>query len=189
MITGARPELGPMAVFASILLTMSVALSNAACASVSPNGSRLPQLMPSDRIPGVIPGSWERVQGLRSGSPLIVTLKTGDRLKGAFKALAPGALTLTDSAGKEFSVPRSEVETITAQVKDDVANGALIGAGIGVGAALAVLASVGSRDGYVLPSAKWGAPLLLSGIGSLVGILVDRAQNRKELLFRAPKKP
>jgi len=142
--------------------------------------------MPPGRIAGVIPGSWERIQGLQSGSPLIVTLKNGDRLEGAFKALAPGALTLTDPAGKEFSVPRSEVGTVVAQVRDDLANGALIGAGIGFGAALGVLAIVGSRDGYVLPSAKWGAPLLLSGIGSLIGILVDRAQNGRELLFRAP---
>ena len=116
----------------------------------------------------------------------MVTLKTGDRLEGAFKAFAPEALTLTDSAGNEFSVPRSEVGTIVAQVRDDLVNGALIGAGIGFGAALGVLAIVDSRDGYVLPSAKWGAPLLLSGIGTLVGILVDRAQNGKELLFRAP---
>jgi hypothetical protein len=186
MITGARPEVCPMAVFASILLTMSVALSNAACASTSPNRSRTPQLMPPDRSAGVIPGRWERVHGLRLGSPLVVTLKTGNRLEGAFKALALGALILTDAAGKEFSVPRSEVGTIVALVRDDLANGALIGAGIGLGAALAVLAIVASRDGYVLPSAKWGAPLLLSGIGSLVGILVDRARNGWELIFRAP---
>jgi hypothetical protein len=185
MITGARPDVGPMAVFASILLTMSVALPNAGCKSVNPNRSRLPQVMRPDRTQGVIPGSWEKIQGLRSGSPLMVTLKTGDRLEGAFKALAPGALTLTDPAGKEFSVPRAEIGTIVAQVRDDLANGALIGAGIGFGVSLGVLAIVGSRDGYVLPSAKWGAPLLLSGIGSLVGILVDRGQNGRKLLFRA----
>ena len=186
MIIGARPDVAPMAVFASILLTMSVALSNAACASAGPGRSRLPELMPPGPIAGVIRGSWERIQGLQSGSPLIVTLKTGDRLEGAFKALSPGALTLTNRAGKEFSVPRSEVGTIRTQVRDDLANGALIGAGIGFGAALSVLAIVGSRDGYVLLSAKWGAPLLLSGVGSLVGLLVDRAQNRRELLFQAP---
>ena len=100
--------------------------------------------------------------------------------------MAPEALTLTDPAGKEFSVPRSEVGTIRTPVRDDLANGALIGAGIGFGAVLSVLAIVASRDGYILLSAKWGAPLLLSGVGSLVGLLVDRAQNRRELLFQAP---
>ena len=55
MIIGARPEVGPMAVFASILLTMSVGLSNAASASASPDRSRLPQLLPPGRIAGVIP--------------------------------------------------------------------------------------------------------------------------------------
>jgi len=47
---------------------------------------------------------------------------------------------------------------IVAQVRDDLANGALMGAGVGLSAALAALAIAGSRDNYVLPLAKWGPP-------------------------------
>ena len=83
-------------------------------------------------------------------------------------------------------VSRSEVGRIVATVKDDLTNGALIGAGVGLSAALVVFAITASRDGYVLPSAKWGAPLLLSGLGSLGGVLIDRAQKSEEVVYRAP---
>ena len=53
-------------------------------------------------------------------------------------------------------------------------------------AALAVLAGAGSGEGYVLPSAKWGAPLLLSGVGIVVGLLVDRAHKGQDPIYVAP---
>lgn len=187
MIAAVRHDVGRMATFTAILLMISVASLTAGCASVGRNRSSLRQLAPAGGRAEVIPGSWERVEVLRRGSPLVVTLKSGDRLEGGFKALASGVLALTDSAGKEFSIPRSEVRRIVAQAsRDKLTNGALIGAGIGLGAALAILAIVGSADGYVLPSAKWGAPLLLSSVGSLIGTLVDRAHKRQEMIYVAP---
>lgn len=144
------------------------------------------QLTTSAKRAAMIPGSWERVEALRPGSPLVVTLKNRDRREGAFKALRPGVLSLTDPAGVEFDVPRSEIGKIETQRKGDgLANGALIGAGIGLGAALAILAVAGSGDGYVLPSAKWGAPLLLSSVGGLTGALIDRAQ-KSQVIYLAP---
>lgn len=86
-----------------------------------------------------------------------------------------------------LDIPRSEIAAITARaVGNGVANGALTGAGIGLGAALVVLTAVASGDGYLLPSAKWGAPLLLSGIGGLVGAVIDRAHKRGEVVYHAP---
>jgi hypothetical protein len=61
-----------------------------------------------------------------------------------------------------------------------------MGAGAGLGAALGLLAIIGSGDGYVLPSAKVGAPLLLSGIGALVGALVDGAHENGQVLYVSP---
>ena len=83
-------------------------------------------------------------------------------------------------------IPRSEVGTIVVRVRDDLANGTLIGAGVGLSVALTVLVIVGSQDGYVLPSAKWGSPLLLSGLGGLAGMLVDRAHKRDRTVYVAP---
>ena len=82
------------------------------------------------------------------------------------------------------SFARSQVRAV--QKKDGLANGALIGAAVGAGAALSILAIAGSGDGHVLPSAKVGAPLLLSGVGALVGALVDRAHESSRLPHVSP---
>lgn len=184
VITIARRGIGPNVV-SSVLLILVIGLLNGACASARPNRAAV-QFTPPPRSAGLIRGSWEKVEGLRLGSPLVVTLKTGARLAGVLKALTLGALTLTDATGKDFMIPRSEVGTIVAQVRDDLANGALIGAGVGLSVALTVLAIVGAQDGYVLPSAKWGSPLLLSGLGGLAGMLVDRAHKRERTVYVAP---
>ena len=68
---------------------------------------------------------------------------------------------------------------------DSSVNGALIGAGIGLAAAGIILGTIGSGDGYVLPSAQWGAPLLLSAAGALLGIVIDRAHRHEQLLYVA----
>lgn len=79
---------------------------------------------------------------------------------------------------------RSQVSTVPE--KDGLANGALIGAAVGAGTALSILAIAGSGDGHVLPSAKVGAPLLLSGVGALVGALIDRAHEGSRLPYLSP---
>jgi hypothetical protein len=184
VITIARRGIGPN-VIPSVLLMLVIGLLNGACALARPNRAAL-QLTPPPRSAGLVRGSWEKVDDLRLGSPLVVTLKTGARLAGALKALTLGALTLTDATGKDVMIPRSEVGTIVAHVRDDLANGTLIGVGVGLSVALTVLAIVGSQDGYVLPSAKWGSPLLLSGLGGLAGMLVDRAHKRTQTVYVAP---
>ncbi len=171
---------------ASILLVLSATSLTAACASIARHGSGLVQTSPSARHGGVIAGSWEKVEALQPGSPLVVTLKSGGHLEGAFKAIGPAVLALTDRVGREFSIPTSQIDSVVApDTRDSLTNGIAIGAAIGLGAALAILAAVGSQDGYVLPSAKVGAPLLLSGVGGLVGAFVDRANKSELLLYRA----
>jgi hypothetical protein len=54
------------------------------------------------------------------------------------------------------------------------------GAGTGLGVGVAILGALGPQDGYVLPSAKAGAPILLSAVGALIGILIDRAHHPPE---------
>jgi hypothetical protein len=170
---------------AVIVLILSAA-SLSACASVGLNWSGL-QGTPRVMHAALIPGSWDQIAALELRSSLVVTLKSGAHLKGAFKALEPATLDLIDSAGREFKVARSDVARITGPgAHDEITIGALIGAGIGLGAALAILKFVGAADGYVLRSAKWGAPLLLSSAGSIVGALVDRGHNGERLLYVTP---
>jgi len=184
VVTIAHREIGPNVV-SSVLLVLVMGLLSGACASARPNRAAVLQFTPPPQSAGLIPGSWEKVEGLRMGAPLVVAVKTGARLAGALEALTPGALTLTDATGKAIMITRSEVGTIVAQVGDGLANGALIGAGIGLSAALTVLAMAASQDGYVLPSAKWGAPLLLSSVGGLGGMLLDRAHKRERMVYVA----
>jgi hypothetical protein len=187
MMTLPCRELGRTAAGTSILLLMAAASLTVGCASAGRRWSSAPQFTTGVSRAPVIPGTWDRVEALRPGSPLVVTLKSGDRIEGAFKALRLEMLDLTDPAGTELSVRRSEVGRIVARgARDNLTNGALSGAGIGLAAALAILAVVGSGDGYVLPSAKWGAPLLLSSVGGLVGAAIDRAHDSEQLLYIAP---
>jgi len=65
-------------------------------------------------------------------------------------------------------------------------NGALIGAGIGVAIAASILAVAASEDGYVLASAKWGAPLLLSAGGAVIGVFVDRGHTNDQVVYVRP---
>jgi hypothetical protein len=171
---------------APILFVLFAISLTTACASTGRHWSGLVQRQPNVHHSEVIPGSREKIEALQPGAALVVTLKTGQRLEGALKAAGPSVLTLTDRGGKELSIQMSQIDRIVALgTRDSLTNGIGIGAGIGFGAALAVLAAVGSQDGYVLPSAKVGAPLLLSGVGGLVGAFVDRARESDQVLYRA----
>lgn len=183
-----RRDVDRMAAGTAIVLMIAASQLNAACASSGRRpGSGLLQLTSGPPRPGVVPGNWDRVDALQPGSSVMVTLERGDRVQGEFRALDRDMLVVADRAGRELQVPRSDVCTIVALgVKDNLGNGTLIGAGTGLAAALTILAVLGSEHGYVLPSAKWGAPLLLAGIGGLIGVLVDRAHEGKEVLYMAP---
>ena len=81
---------------------------------------------------GVIPGRWEKVSTLPVASPITVELKNGDLVKGDYEALSASQLELvTDSANA--AIPKENVKTVTTQPKDDLLNGAFIGAGVGAG--------------------------------------------------------
>jgi hypothetical protein len=128
--------------------------------------------------------SFEELPGIVEAEEMvIVTGIGGRRVKGALTAVEKDSLTLAMD-GRTLTFARSDVHTV--QVADGLGNGALIGAGAGLGAALGILATIASGDGYVLPSAKVGAPLLLSGIGALVGALVDRAHEGGRVLYVSP---
>ncbi len=169
---------------ASILLSIIASVVSVGCASAGRTWSSLAQ--PAQHISDsrVIPGNWEAVEGLRPGTSIIVTLNDGGRIRGVFKALHPIMLEIHNHDRKDSSVARSDVANIVG-ASDSSINGALIGAGIGLAAAGIVLGTIGSGDGYVLPSAQWGAPLLLSAVGGLLGIVIDRAHRDEQLLYEA----
>lgn len=131
-------------------------------------------------------GSFEELGGLvKAEETVVVTDMNVRRVRGPLSAVGKDSLSLVID-GRTQSFARSEVSTV--RLADGLGNGALIGAGVGAGAALGILAIVGSGDGYVLSSAKVGAPLLLSGIGALVGVLVDRAHEGGRVVYVSPRR-
>lgn len=168
---------------AGFALATIVAASSGACAAKATQLSTAPRIAHHATTDGVRPGSWQRVESLKQAAPIIVTVRNGERVEGAFKAVAPGVLTLTDSSGREVSVPKREIETVVSTAQGRGGNAAAIGAGVGFVAGLAVLAIGGSREGSIRPSEE--APMLLSGVGSRVGVLVDGKGKRQRLIYLA----
>jgi hypothetical protein len=176
----------PPACRTSILLLIIASSFSVGCASAGRTWSGLAH--PAQDISGSrgSPGSWKAVEGLRPGTLIVVTVNNGGRIRGVFEALHPMMLEIHDHDGKDSSVARSDIANIVVSgASDSSINGALIGAGIGLAAAGIILGTIGSGDGYVLPSAKWGAPLLLSAAGGLLGIVIDRAHRDEQLLYEA----
>ena len=136
----------------------------------------------------IIPGRWEKLDATTPGTEIIVRLNTGMTIESIFEGSNADEVILTAESGNEMSIAKSDIlEITTAQTYgDSLTNGALIGGGIGLGVALAVLAVAASSEGYVLESAKWGAPLLGFGAGLGTGIAIDASREQREVLYRAP---
>ena len=132
---------------------------------------------------GVIPGRWEKVSALAVASPVTVEMKDGDRVKGHYEGLtATDVLLVTHDA--RAAIPREDIETITTQAEDSLANGILIGAGVGAGIMGALAAGI-SNDltplGVLIVASIGLAP------GLAVGAAVDAVQKPATIvLYEAP---
>jgi len=104
-----------MAAGTSILLAICATLTTVGCASGHGLAPNVVESSTGRQLTGVIPGSWDRVAVLRLGSRVVVTLIDGERREGVFRALSPGGLGLTDSAGQDFDVARSNIQRIVAR--------------------------------------------------------------------------
>ncbi len=135
----------------------------------------------------VVPGRWEKVDGLQEGTRIVVEMKSGDRLEGAFKGSSPQDLTVTDPAGSDRQVPKTAVAKImTAEkVKDGLSNGMLIGMGVGTGVAVgAVALAVG---GFSEECVACGLAILAGFAGGwAMGAVIDAIHYGPEVLYQAP---
>ena len=80
----------------------------------------------------VIPGRWEKVSALQVASPITVELKDGDRIKGHYEDLSATDVMLVTHFSRAV-IPKEDIETITTQPEDGLANGTLIGGAVGAG--------------------------------------------------------
>ena len=137
----------------------------------------------------VVPGRWEKVDGLKKGTRIVVEMKSGDRLEGAFKGSSPQDLTVTDPAQSDRQVPKTAVAKImTAEkVKDGLSNGMLIGMGVGTGVAVGAVA-IGAGRLSDLEECTACAAAIIAGFagGWAMGAAIDAIHQGPEVLYQAP---
>lgn len=152
---------------------------------------RVPGLAVSQTVPPTAAGDWQRVDALRPGTRIVVTLKTGEkRITDFLRATADdvtNAIRGKDAESvKEETLPKSLIRTVATD--DPVKNGTGVGALAGAGGMLALIqmgnSSCGSGCDNDMPGwAVLAAGGFGAGVGSLVGLLADRNAGRPERLF------
>ena len=179
------PSLGAKAAHAITVVAIAILATHASgCASRHGGSMTWPDIHRSNQ-PAGIPGSWTALENLAAGSPIVITTRTGDRVAGEFAALASPLLNVNTRVGLRSILLTDVAKIVQPGQNDNLANGIAVGVGIGLGTAIAILTAVGTKEGYVLPSAKIGAPLLLSGAGGLIGALIDRAHQKERVIYLA----
>ncbi len=136
----------------------------------------------------VIPGKWQKVDLLPSGSPIIVKTRYGEKIECIYFDSNRDSLLVVEASGNYRRVRKEEVESVVAEKYDDsLANGAIIGLSAGVG--VAMLTAAFSKDALHrsrVNIAVFGSVLFgLLGMG--IGTLVDYHHRGNELIYVAPK--
>jgi len=140
----------------------------------------------------IVRGRWEKVELLKPGTGIIIRLKAGDRIDGSYRGIGTDEVRISDLTGAAVRLPKSAIQSIETaeEVTDRLRNGTLIGAGAGfavgfvsmIGVAKAVTASgpIWGEDGtaFILAGGLAG-----SGIGAIIGALIDSRVTRPELLY------
>ena len=140
----------------------------------------------------VIPGRWEKVAALQVKIPIMVETKDGDRIEGHFEDLADTDLMLVTNFSRAM-IPKEDIETITTRPEDGIANGTLIGGGIGVGVMIGVvmmsaLAVKSDHDFNALGMLMMAG--IGFGIGAGLGAATDAATKGEAIVvYRAPGTP
>lgn len=138
-----------------------------------------------DSRPGA-PG-WSRLSGLAVGKKIVVTLKTGETRTGEVRRVTADGVTIAVRAktgpaqAREETVPASQISMVLT-AGDSIWNGALIGAGVGMGLA--------TWDYYIDPSEPGNAAIfaVAIGLGTAIGAGIDALINRRgTLLYRSPR--
>jgi hypothetical protein len=128
---------------------------------------------------------------LRMGDKVYVTDATGHEIKGRVAELSPESL-VPQSGGRLLDLPAASVISITWQEPDSLANGALIGLGVGLGIAGAGLASCAADSNCHTQGGGWVAfgVAVYGGIGTGIGVAIDALiPGRRIGVYRATTSP
>ena len=141
----------------------------------------------------VISGRWDRVDALTRGSPITVTVASGDRAEYMFVTSSTELLTVINDNGRELRIAKADVRTVERTVRDRLRNGTLTGAGVGFGAGFFALAAFNNKQtasGPIWDRESVGyyvvAGLIGAGIGALTGAAIDASHKTTEVLYFRP---
>ncbi len=92
---------------------------------------------------GVVPGRWEKVQAEKPGTEMIITMSSGDVIRGEYQEVGDEELLMTVE-GESRAVPKSAIAKITTAERrtGPLWNGPVIGAAVGGGLAGIVAAGL-----------------------------------------------
>ncbi len=140
----------------------------------------------------VVPGRWEKVDALEQGTEIIITMKSGERVDGAFQQHDAEILFVAEVNGSERPIPERDVAKVVRPLVegDSSWDGAAIGAAIGYGGGWAGLAAMKSGGG----DWAWSDAFEMFGpigaaVGFGIGFAIDRAHKGHkgtELLYQSP---
>jgi hypothetical protein len=123
---------------------------------------------------------------VRPGDTVTVTDTGGQKVSGKITDLSPSSLALmVDGRPREWR--ESDVATISHRHSDSLANGALIGLGVGAGfagAGLLVMVNQSDYDDDVSGGAMAALVALYSGIGAGIGAGIDAMISGQRVIFQ-----
>lgn len=119
---------------------------------------------------------------MRFGDTISLRTPSGGKITGRVEDFDGDELLID---GKTFRLSRGEVREIEVKVDDSLANGALIGAGVGTGLALATCVAL-SGDGNDCAEFALFFGGVYAGAGAGLGALVDALHQGREVVYVAP---
>jgi hypothetical protein len=140
------------------------------------------------RAAEVIPGRWEKIDLLASGSPITVRTRYSEVIQCTYYDSNRESLLVVETSGAQRRIRKEEVETVIAEQYDDsLKNGMLIGLAAGVAGAIAMASA--SKDALHRSSANIAVfgSILFGLMGMGVGALADYEHKGRELIYQVPK--
>lgn len=125
--------------------------------------------------PDRVLGNWEKVEATLPGTGVELLLGNGITIQARYQSSTENAIEVLDESGVERAIARQDIREIRATATDDVANGILIGMGLGAAGGALVRASGGGNEG-VWSTFGWSLGL---------GLLIDALMAHHEVLYRA----
>ena len=127
----------------------------------------------------VIHGFWTKLEVLRPGTKLAVTLMDHSRAKGRFAQVAADSLTLR-SNGREVSIPRNNVLKIDSVSRlKGLGWGVLVGGGTGF--VVGAINDIGPNEGGEGALGR----KMFGSLGLIIGAIAGTAHKKRRTLYRA----